>query len=146
MGCADAISERPEWKSDRMKKNIERILQRDTEIKQKLRILPGQPGNSGRPKGALNKATKEMRELAQNFGPEAITILLEIMREGESDVARIAAAKEILARGYGHPVTPLSGPDGDSIPVTFEGLTEVLKQTLDEIYRRSVEDDTVTVN
>lgn len=61
----------------------------------------GKRPGSGRPKGARNKVTAEIRELAQPYAPEAITTLTRIMRRGESDAARVAAAKEILDRAFG---------------------------------------------
>lgn len=55
----------------------------------------------GRPKGALNKSTKDIKALASKHGPDAIARLVTIMSEGDSDTARIAAARELLDRGYG---------------------------------------------
>ena len=43
----------------------------------------------------------KMKEVARSFGPEAIRKLLEIMRNGSSESVQIAAAKELLDRGFG---------------------------------------------
>lgn len=71
------------------------------------------PG-SGRKKGTPNKATAEIKELAREHGPKAIAALARILSSGDSDTARIAAAKELLDRGYGKStaVQELSGPGG----------------------------------
>ena len=50
-----------------------------------------------------NKATRELKELAQPYAPEAIATLREIMQHGATDAARVAAARELLDRGYGRP-------------------------------------------
>ena len=60
------------------------------------------PG-SGRKKGSLNKATADIREAAQQFTDAALNVLASIMRESESDAARVAAANSILDRGHGKP-------------------------------------------
>ncbi len=56
---------------------------------------------AGRPKGSLNKSTKDIKALAQKHTPEALKTLVRIMGKSESDAARVAAAKELLDRGYG---------------------------------------------
>ena len=62
---------------------------------------------SGRPVGAVNKATSELKfnlsELARHYTNDALDSLVEIMKSGQSDSARIAAATAILDRGYGRP-------------------------------------------
>ena len=55
----------------------------------------------GRPKGIPNKSTAEIKEAAQAYGPAALTTLATIMRNSDNDQARMAAAKELLDRGYG---------------------------------------------
>ncbi|MGE0108881.1 MAG: hypothetical protein AB7S81_03840 [Bdellovibrionales bacterium] len=65
----------------------------------------------GRRAGTFNKATAELKELARPYAPEALETLRLIMRDSESDAARVSAAKEILDRSYGKTCQPLSGPD-----------------------------------
>ena len=55
----------------------------------------------GRPKGALNKATADIKAIAQPYAPEAIETLRKIMRTSQTDAARVAAARELLDRGFG---------------------------------------------
>lgn len=65
----------------------------------------------GRPKGRLNKVTADVKALAGKYGPGAIKRLAQIMDEGESEAARVAAAKELLDRAYGKPAQPHVGDD-----------------------------------
>lgn len=65
----------------------------------------------GRRAGTPNKATAALKELAEPYAPEALETLREIMANGESDAARVSAAREILDRAYGKACQPLSGPD-----------------------------------
>jgi hypothetical protein len=60
---------------------------------------------SGRPAGAVNKATSGLKanlsELAREYTQDALVTLVEVMQSSQSDSARIAAATAILDRGYG---------------------------------------------
>jgi hypothetical protein len=58
------------------------------------------PG-AGRKPGVPNKATREIKEAARMHGPKALKVLSELMMNGTTEQARIAAAKEILDRAYG---------------------------------------------
>lgn len=55
----------------------------------------------GRPKGSLNKATKDIKALAQEYVPSALKELARIATKGKSESARVAAIKELLDRGFG---------------------------------------------
>jgi len=70
----------------------------------------------GRQKGTPNKATAEIKEIARKHGPAAIAECLRVMKNSESDQARIAAAKEIMDRAYGKPAQAIVG-DEDEAPV-----------------------------
>lgn len=63
----------------------------------------GKREGAGRPKGAVNKATADIREAAQEYTDEALKVLAEVMRQGDSAAARVAAANSILDRGHGKP-------------------------------------------
>ena len=66
--------------------------------------MPGsKPGErrGGRKKGTPNRVTAEIKAVAQKHGPGAIAELARIMTKSETDQARVAAAKELLDRGYG---------------------------------------------
>ena len=67
----------------------------------------GMREGSGRPSGAANKATSELKlnlsELAREYTNDALNTLVDVMQSSQSDSARIAAATAILDRGYGRP-------------------------------------------
>lgn len=71
---------------------------------------PRRPG-SGRKKGVPNKTTLQMRELAQQHGPDALQVLVGIMSFGVSEAARITAAREVLDRAYGRVTQPVEVAD-----------------------------------
>jgi len=72
----------------------------------------GMREGSGRPSGAVNKATSELKlnlsELARDYTNDALDTLVEVMQSSQSDSARIAAATAILDRGYGRPTKATS--------------------------------------
>lgn len=77
----------------------------------------------GRPKGALNRATLEVREAARAYTVEAVETLASIMRHGTTEAAQIMAAKELLDRGYGRPAQASNEPEATLIearPVSID--------------------------
>ena len=56
----------------------------------------GMREGSGRPAGAVNKATSELKlslsELAREYTNDALDTLIDVMQSSQSDSARIAAA------------------------------------------------------
>ena len=72
----------------------------------------------GRTKGTPNKATASLKEMAREYTTEALEALLGVLRDSESDAAKVAAAREVLDRGYGKASTVISG-DEDGNPATF---------------------------
>jgi hypothetical protein len=73
----------------------------------------------GRPKGSLNKATADIRELARKYVPAALEQLAHLSVNAQSESARVAAIKEILDRAYGKSMQALehSGNEGGAIKV-----------------------------
>lgn len=65
------------------------------------------PG-AGRKKGSANKLTVERKatltELAQSYTDEALAALADVMRNGQSEAARVSAANSLLDRGHGKAV------------------------------------------
>lgn len=55
----------------------------------------------GRVKGVPNRATREIKSLAQSYGPAVIKHLYKLSKEAESEAAQVAAGKELLDRAYG---------------------------------------------
>jgi hypothetical protein len=64
---------------------------------------PGQSRTKtgGRKKGTPNKATREVKDLAQQYAPDALKELARLAREAENESARVSAIKELLDRAYG---------------------------------------------
>lgn len=71
----------------------------------------------GRAKGVPNKATREIKALAQKYTNEALKTLVQVMQTSESDQARVSAARELLDRGYGKSPQAVTGEGGEG-PVT----------------------------
>jgi hypothetical protein len=82
------------------------------EIKSVTNGHGGARPRAGRPKGSLNKVTRDVRELALIHGPAAMKELARLSIQAESEAARIAACKEILDRAYRRPPQAAQG-DGD---------------------------------
>lgn len=79
-----------------------------------------QPGErrGGRKKGVPNKATADVKALAQEHGPSAIKELARLASNAESEAARVAAIKELLDRAYGKsPQAVKLGGDEDGAPI-----------------------------
>lgn len=80
----------------------------------------------GRPKGAINKITADVRALAQEYGPKALKVLGKIMEDDEQPApARVSAAKELLDRAYGKSPQPITDTDG-SLADVVRDLIEAL--------------------
>jgi len=80
------------------------------------------PPGAGRKKGSTNKTTAQIREMARMHAEEAIETLVEMIRDSDTDSARIAAIKELLDRGLGKATAhhELTGADGAALmPVTI---------------------------
>ena len=75
------------------------------------------PG-AGRKPGVPNKATADIKALAQKYTGKAMKELARLAVEAESEQARVSAIKELLDRGYGKSTQPLSG-DSDAAPIRF---------------------------
>jgi len=72
-----------------------------------MAFKPGQSGNqSGRP-----KVDFEVRQLAREYGQEAIERLVAIMR-GDNPALAKAASEALLDGGYGKPVQSVGGRRG----------------------------------
>jgi hypothetical protein len=81
----------------------------------------------GRKKGTPNKATASIRDLAREYTDQALSALVSVLAGGEGipAAAQVAAAKEILDRGYGRASTVLSG-DEEGGPVQIATRIELV--------------------
>lgn len=73
----------------------------------------------GRKKGGLNKATKDVRVLAQKYTTEAIETLVGIMRTGKTDEVKKSASDSLLDRGYGKPAQAQIHQGDPNRPIEF---------------------------
>lgn len=71
----------------------------------------------GRAKGTPNKATAEIKAIAQPYSAQAIETLAHIMKAGESEAARVSAANAILDRAWGKPSQAVHHSDPEGGPI-----------------------------
>ena len=81
----------------------------------------------GRPKGAKNKATGELQDLARTHTKAAMIELARLSVAAESEQARVAAIKEILDRGYGKPAQSIGLGQAEEL----EPLQAAIRPVLD---------------
>jgi hypothetical protein len=89
------------------------MLKRAAIENQRKSSLGGKRAGAGRPRGAVNKATADVRLLARSHGPAAIAELVRLSTKACSEGVRVAAIKELLDRGYGKSPQPLTGDGGE---------------------------------
>ncbi len=63
----------------------------------------GKREGAGRPQGATNRATRAFKEVASEYSEQALSVLVDVMENGDSAAARVSAANSILDRAYGKP-------------------------------------------
>ncbi len=87
----------------------------------------------GRVKGTPNKATASIRDIAREYTDQAVKALADVLKGGEGipAAAQVAAAKEILDRGYGKASTVLTG-DEDGGPMQLVTRIELVGVRPDE--------------
>ena len=84
----------------------------------------------GRKAGVPNKATRDIRALAQEHSEPAIRELARLAIRAESEQARVSAIKELLDRGYGKPLQRTEG----SLEVNIhDGARDKLRTKLDRV-------------
>jgi len=80
------------------------------------------PGQSGNP-GGRPKENAELKEACRTHTEAAIATLVFWMKQRKDGKSAIAAARELLDRGYGKPEQAITGPDGsDAVRVTIRHL------------------------
>lgn len=84
----------------------------------------GTTKTGGRRAGTPNKSTAEVKAYAQKFGQDAIGILADLMYHSEDEKTRIAAAKEILDRGYGRPAQAMELTGKDVGPIETKNMSD----------------------
>ena len=88
---------------------------------------PKRVKTGGRKAGTPNKTLHDVRVLAQGYGPEAIKCLRELMCSAEGETVRVAAARELLDRGYGKPIAQIAHTGANDGPIKVQDMP-VLEQ------------------
>ena len=87
------------------------------------RFKKGVSGNpSGRPK--KSKAQYDLEAACKQSTPEALDVILKIMRRNDMPKLQLDAAKYVVDRGYGKPRQEVTGKDGGEIPIGFRVIFE----------------------
>jgi hypothetical protein len=68
-------------------------------------------GPGGRP-----KVVGHIRDLAREHTEDAFRTIIELMKSSDHDGTRLAAAQELLNRGYGKAPQTMAGEDGEGLP------------------------------
>ena len=81
-------------------------------------------GVSGNPSGR-KRVVKTIQELARKYTDECVEALVDVLKQGENP-ARVAAAKVLLAYGYGSPPdsVQITGPDNGPVKHIVEVVYE----------------------
>ena len=66
----------------------------------------------------------DIRSLCRSYTDEAVRSLAAIMRNGDKDATRVAAAAILLDRGWGKAPQPHTGEDDKDIQVTIRTIVE----------------------
>lgn len=88
--------------------------------------IGGARAGAGRKRGALSKAKLEVREACLEHAPVAIRTLVRICKTGDTDSARVSAAKELLDRAYGKAIQAhrVGGLNGGPLSVISGQVSE----------------------
>jgi hypothetical protein len=82
----------------------------------------------GRQKGTPNKATAEIKEAARVYTKDALQTLVNVMKNSDSDAAKVSACKELLDRAWGKATQPIAG-DPDQ-PLTYQIVSGVPREVI----------------
>ncbi len=98
---------------------------------------PGTAKTGGRKAGVPNKATAEIKALAQEYGPAIIARLATLSgltdKPGsESEQTQLGCMKELLDRGYGKSPQAITGADGGALHLIVTGVRRALDEAADQ--------------
>ncbi len=82
----------------------------------------GQAKSGGRVKGVPNKATTEIRALAQQYGENAILKLAGMMNRCKDNDIVVRCAQILLDRGYGRPAQAIHHADHEGGPLRLHDM------------------------
>lgn len=92
----------------------------------------GQKGGAregaGRKPGQVSEAKKQLSEMAKEHAETALTSLVTIAKDGESEAAKVSASIAILDRAFGRPTQAVHHVDADDMPITVLSDIEVARR------------------
>jgi hypothetical protein len=96
----------------------------------------GRRPNSGRRAGSKNRSRMlasgvHLSELARQYTEDAVGALVEIVRSGVSDAARISAANALLDRAYGKPPVQVDVTSRGRVDVIYRSEAEFRQALID---------------
>lgn len=77
----------------------------------------------GRQKGTPNRVRSDLQLAASVYTEEALRVLLDVARNGESEAARVSAATAILDRAHGKPTQIIAGDKDNPLLVPVLNVT-----------------------
>jgi len=84
------------------------------------------PKRGGRPRGSLNKATRDVRIAAQKYTKRALTVITKLAEQSNDPRVQLQAAVELLDRAHGKPAqTQLVGGAGGD-PVRLQQMQDLM--------------------
>ncbi|NQE62942.1 hypothetical protein [Caulobacter sp. RHG1] len=87
-------------------------------------VRGGKRSGAGRPKGAANKATADIKEAAGEYSDAALKVLVRVMGDSTAPAAaQVAAANAILDRAHGKPKQSLDVDANGLGPVSITYVT-----------------------
>ncbi len=85
------------------------------------------PKRGGRPRGSLNKATRDVRIAAQKYTQRALTVITRLAEQSNDPRVQLQAAVELLDRAHGKPAqTQLVGGAGGD-PVRLQQMQDLME-------------------
>jgi len=101
----------------------------------------GLPKTGGRQKGTPNKLTAEIKEVASQYGEEAIETLVELMRGDNNPQVQRAAAEALLDRGYGRPTQQVNADVRVATRAVYHDPTAHLEDITPQVIGDTDEDE-----
>lgn len=87
-----------------------------------IKLRGGRRPGAGRPRGAPNKLSRPLRELAALHTEDCITVLVQLRDHAEAEQVRLAAANALLDRGHGRPRQEIDVND-ERVTIIVQGST-----------------------
>lgn len=82
-------------------------------------MAPRKKTGGGSRKGVPNKATKDIKALAQKYAPAAMKELARLAAHAENEKTRVEAIGMLLERGYGKAPQVIAGDKENPVEVIF---------------------------